>query len=182
MGDPAADATRRHANTASFVPKMVLLSTVAADPAAEPGSLAELVPHDWQRRWAVEEAASRWQAGFRADQPQFRSTVLYCEVKFNQALEICRELGPGLPSGLLTLAACECLQVCRARLAGFRGDAQGGFGWVQRGRVWWAHPVQGIPPSTVHCPAHVCCLLLVSTACCPPSVALPAILLPTLLS
>ncbi|KAG8464391.1 hypothetical protein KFE25_003454 [Diacronema lutheri] len=125
---PASDRSRRQANAAGFLPPVVLLAgKEVSDPAAEPGSdavdrtrgavLAEVVPREWQRRWAVEDAAGRWQRGLRAEQPAFRSTVLYCEMKFNQALELCRELGPGSPSHFVTLAACECLQLLLTTLA-----------------------------------------------------------------
>lgn len=125
-GDPAGDRSRRQANAASFLPPVVLLAgKEVADPAAEPGdandrhrgALAEVVQPEWQRRWAVEESVGRWQRSFRADQPAFRSTILYCEMKFNQALELCRELGPGSPSTFLTLAASECLQLLLSTLA-----------------------------------------------------------------
>jgi hypothetical protein len=85
----------------------------------KPGELtvAQFVPADWQHGWAFEQAAVTWQESFRAGAHGFRSPVVYCELAFNQALELSRTLGAGSPSPLLTLCSCECLQLLLGSLA-----------------------------------------------------------------
>ena len=80
-------------------------------------SVAQIVPTDWQHGWALEQAALSWQSAFREGAHGFRSPLVYCELAFNQALELSRTLGAGSPSPLLTLCSCECLQLLLGSLA-----------------------------------------------------------------